>query len=119
MFPGGPSSEQIIGASRTTSGTLATVPAGHTLTANIGLTAAVAVLGTSAPTVAVSGTNAAPASGTVVARIVVSGLLAAAAASSGDFEVLVKAPAENAVDLVFTAGAAGASAVTINGWLFT
>lgn len=119
MFPGSPSQSQIIGNSRTTSGLLATVPAGMTLTANIGLSAAVAVVGTSAPTVTVNGTNAAPANGTVVAQIVVSGLLAAAAASSGDFEILVKAPPGNDVTLTFTAGAAGASSVTINGWFFS
>jgi len=119
MFPGSPSQEQIIGNALTASGLLATVPAGHTLTANIGLSAAVAVLGTSTPVVTVQGTNAAPAAGTVVARITVSGLLAAAAAASSDFEIIVKAPPGNAVTLQFTAGAAGASSATINGWIFT
>lgn len=119
MFPGSPSSDQIIGGSRTTSGLLATVPAGMTLTANIQLTAAVAVAGTSAPTVTVNGTGAAPASGTVIARLIVSGLLAAAAAGSQAFEVVVKAPSGNDVTLDFTAGAAGASAACISGWYYS
>jgi hypothetical protein len=119
MFPGSPSQAQIIGGSRTTSGLLATVPAGMTLTANIGMTAAVAVLGTSAPVVTVNGAGAAPAAGTVVARLVVSGLLAAVAAAAEDFEILVKAPPGNDITLDFTAGAAGASSATINGWYFS
>lgn len=119
MFPGSPGSDQIVGNSLTANGTLATVPAGNTLTANILLTAAVAVAGTSAPTVTVQGTNAAPATGTVIARLTVTGLLAAAAADSCEFEVLVKAPAENAVTLVFAAGAAGSSSATISGWTYT
>lgn len=119
MFPGSPGSDQVIGNSLTANGTLATVPAGNTLTANILLTAAVAVAGTSAPTVTVQGTNAAPATGTVIARLTVTGVLAAAAADSCEFEVLVKAPAENAVTLVFAAGAAGSSSATISGWTYT
>lgn len=119
MFTGSPGADQIVGNSLTASGTLATVPAGNTLTANILLTAAVAVAGTSAPTVTVQGTNAAPANGTVIARLTVTGLLAAAAADSCEFEVLVKAPPENDVTLVFAAGAAGSSSATISGWTYT
>lgn len=119
MFPGSPASDQIIGNSLTASGLLATVPAGMTLTANIHLSAAVALAGTSAPVVTVQGANAAPASGTVIARIVVSGLLASAAAGNDSFEVVVRAPAANDVTLQFTAGAAGTCSAVINGWLFT
>lgn len=119
MFPGSPGADQIIGNSLTAAGTLATVPAGNTLTANVTLSAAVAVAGTCAPVVTVQGANAAPAAGTVIARLVVTGLLAAAAADSNTFGVLVKAPPENAVTLVFTPGAAGASSATINGWVYT
>lgn len=120
MFPGSPGADQIVGNSLTASGTLVTVPAGNTLTANILLTAAVAVAGTSAPTVTVQGTNAAPGTGTVIARLTVTGVgVTASAADSAVMEVLVKAPPENAVTLVFTAGAAGASSATINGWMYT
>jgi hypothetical protein len=119
VFAGGPGQDQIVGNSLTASGTLVTVPAGNSLTANIQLSAAVAVAGTSSPVVTVQGTNAAPASGTVIARLNVSGLLASAAADSGEFEILVKAPPENSITLQFTAGASGASSATINGWIFT
>lgn len=119
MFPGSPGASQIIGNTVSATGTLVTIPAGNTLTANLLLSAAVAVAGTSAPTVTVQGTNAAPANGTVIAKISVTGLLAAAAADSVPFEIVVKAPAENDVTLQFTAGASGASSASISGWLFT
>lgn len=119
MFPGSPSSSQIIGNSLTASGLLATVPAGMTLTANIGLSAAVAVLGTMNASVAVAGTGAAPVAGTVVARVTVSGLLAAAAAVAEDFEIIVKAPPGNDVTLQFTATGAGSANACINGWHFS
>lgn len=120
MFPGSPGSDQIVGNSLTASGTLVTVPAGNTLSANILMTATVAVAGTCAPTVTVQGTNASPASGTVVARLTVQGVgVTASAADSNVMEVLVKAPPENDVTLVFTAGAAGSSSATINGWTST
>jgi len=119
VFPGGPSSDQIVGNSLTATGTLLTIPAGLTLTANIGLSAAVAVSGTSAPTVTVQGANAAPASGTVIARLAVISLATSGAADSQQFEVLVKAPAGNDVTLQFTAGTAGSSSATINGWTYS
>jgi len=119
MFNGSPSADQIIGNSRTTTGTLATVPAGNTLTANILMTAAVAVAGTAAPTVTVNGTDAAPANGTVISRLQVTGLLASAASDSAVFEIVVKAPAGNDVTLDFTAGASGVSSATISGWVYT
>lgn len=120
MFPGSPGSDQVVGNSLTASGTLLTVPAGNTLTANILLTATVAVAGTCAPTVTVQGTGAAPAAGTVIARLTVQGVgVTASAADSAVMEVLVKAPPENAVTLVFAPGAAGASSATINGWVYT
>ena len=119
MFPGSPSQEQIIGNSLTANGTLATVPAGHTLTANIGLNASVAVLGTANLAVTVNGAGAAPAAGTVISRLVVSGLLASASTGVEDFEILVKAPPGNPITLAFTISGAGSGSATINGWVFT
>ena len=119
MFPGSPSQSQIIGNSLTANGTLATVPAGMTLTANVGLNAAVAVLGTANLVVTVNGTGAAPAPGTAIARLTVSGLLAAAACGAQDFEVLVKAPPGNSVTIDFAISGAGSGNATINGWHFS
>lgn len=119
MFPGSPAQAQIIGGSLTASGTLVTVPAGMTLTANVVLNAAVAVLGSANLTVTVNGTNAAPAAGTVIARLTVSGLLAAAACGVEDCEILVRAPAGNSVTVDFTITGAGTGSASINGWWFS
>lgn len=119
MFPGQPSSEQILGNSLTATGTLVTVPAGSWFTGNVLLTATIAAAGSSAPTVTVQGTNSAPTDGTILARLNVSGLLGAATAASISHEILVKAPPENSITLQFTAGASGSSSATINGWTFS
>lgn len=119
MFPGSPGQSQIIGNSLSANGTLVTVPAGMTLTANIGLNASVAVLGSANLAVTVNGTNAAPAAGTVIARLVVSGLLASASTGVEDFEVIVKAPPENAITLAFTISGAGSGNANISGWYFS
>lgn len=118
MFSGQPNSSEIVCGSRTSTGTLITIPAGKWYTGNLTVTAAVAAVGTSAPTVTTSGTNVAPNAGTVIGRHSVSGLLAAAAAGSSSTEVIILAPPENDVTLEFTAGAAGSSSATINGFIF-
>jgi len=118
MFPGFPAASEIVCNSRTTTGTLITIPAGKWYTGTLTVTAAVAVAGTSAPTVTTSGTNASPAAGTIVGRHSVTGLLAAAAAGSSTTDVIILAPDENDVTLEFTAGAAGSSSATINGYIF-
>lgn len=119
MFPGSPGQDQIIGNSLTSNGTLVTVPAGMTLTANIGLNASVAVAGSANLTVTVNGTNAAPAAGTVIARLVVSGLLASASTAVEDFEVICKAPPENAITLSFAISGAGSGNASISGWYYS
>ena len=119
MFPGSPSQAQIVGNSLTTSGTLVTVPAGMTLTANVVLNAAVAVLGSAVLTVTVNGTNAAPAAGTIIARLTVAGLLAAAACGVEDCEILVRAPAGNSITVDFAISGVGTGSASLNGWWFS
>lgn len=109
--------ENILTGSRSTTGTILTVPAGMQWSGDIYLTASVAVLGTCAPTVTTAGTNAAPAAGSIVHRLSVSGLALTTVGDSGMTEVVVRAPVENSVTLEFTAGAAGTSTVTANGFL--
>ncbi len=118
MFPGIPNSSEIICGTRTTTGTLVTIPAGKWYTGNISMTASVALAGASAPTVATAGTNVAPAAGTVIARCDSAGLLASASSNSSYQEIIVLAPSENDVTLEFTAGANGVSSATVNGYIF-
>src|SRR6478609_5072310 len=103
---------------RTTTGTMITVPAGKWFTCDISLSASVAVLGNSNPTVTVNGTNSAPTSGTVVARLNLSGLALTTVSDSNTVSVIVKAPDENSITLDFTAGATGTSSATINGFVY-
>lgn len=82
------------------------------------MSATVAVAGASNPVVTVNGTNAAPAAGTVVARLNIAGLALSTVADSNTTSLIMKAPPENDVTLDFTAGANGTSSVTINGFIF-
>lgn len=118
MFPGQPNSSEILCGTRTTTGTVITVPAGKWYTGSVSMTSAVAAVGTSAPVLTVNGTNAAPAAGTVVARCESSGLLSSAASNSTYNEIIILAPPENSVTLDFTQGASGASSVSINGFIY-
>lgn len=108
---------QIINGSRSTTGTILTVPAGQQWSGSVLLTASVAVAGTSAPQVTTAGTNVTPASGSIVHRLSVSGLALTTVGDSATLEVVVRAPEENSVTLEFTAGASGTSTVTANGFL--
>lgn len=118
MFDGGPSASEILCNTVSATGTVITVPAGKWYTCDILLSATVSAIGTSSPAVTVNGTNAAPAAGTVVARINASGLLASATAPAATVGLVVKAPDENSITLDFTAGASGTSSVTINGFIY-
>jgi len=104
-------------STRTTTGTLITIPAGKFFTGNVLLSAQLTAAGTSQPVVTVAGTSSTPASGSTIARINVGGLLAVAISDTGETEVLVYADSED-VTLEFTAGASGTSSCSVNGFIF-
>lgn len=113
-----PAAADIINASATaTTAGIVTVPGGRWFTANIQLSATISVAGNSSPTVTyvVPGgtTGAAPANGSVLAQVNVSGSTSAATDTT---EINVYG-GNNGCTLNFTAGAAGVSSVTINGML--
>lgn len=95
-----------------------TIPAGKWFTGNLAISASASVAGTSTPTVNTLGTNAAPASGTVIGRVNVTGLALSTVTGNGSFEVIALAPPENDITIEFTAGATGTSSATINGFTF-
>lgn len=113
-----PDATNVLCGTRTTTGTIVTIPAGKWFTGTMVLSASVAVLGNSNPTISVSGTNASPASGTVIHRINLNGLALTTVANSATIDVIVIAPPENSVTLEFTAGATGTSSATVNGFFF-
>lgn len=119
MFPGSPAQNQIVGNSLSATGTLVTVPAGMTLTADLSLNASVAVLGSMTIVVTVNGTNAAPASGTTIGRLVVAGLLASASTGAQNQEIIVKAPPGNSITVDASISGAGTGNATLNGWWFS
>ena len=113
-----PDPADLRGNTRTTTGTMITVPAGRYLTANVLLSGSISVAGTSIPTVSVSGTNSVPASGTVLARMNLTGLALTTVTGTAETEILVYAPPENDVTIEFTAGATGTNSASINGFIF-
>jgi len=119
-----PPASDVINASATaTTSGIVTVPGGRWLTASVQLSASVSAVGSSNPTVTYvvpGGTsNAAPANGSTLARINVTGLSLTTVAVSGTNEIFVYGgdPEDGGCTLDFTAGAAGTSSVTINGFL--
>ena len=118
MFTGMPSADEYGCATRTTSGTMVTVPAGRWYAGDVSISASVAVLGASNPVVAVNGTNVAPPAGTVIARLNLNGLALTTVNGNMTIPVIVKAPPENSVTIDFTAGATGTSSATINGCIY-
>lgn len=118
MFNGAPGQEEIFSATRTTSGTLVTIPAGKWYSCDISLSATVAVAGASSPTVTVNGTNAAPTTGTVVARLNIAGLALTTVSDSNTISAILRSPLENSITLDFTPGANGTSSATVNGFIF-
>lgn len=118
MYPARPSASEIIANTVSATGTLVTIPAGKWFVGSITISAAVAAAGTSSPVVTVNGVNAAPATGTVIARVDAIGLATGVASNSAQASVLVKAPTGNAITLDFTAGALGTSSVSISGYAY-
>ena len=121
MIYSNPSAADTINASATATTTgIVTVPGTRWLTADVQLSTTVAVAGTSTPTVTYvvpGGTaGAAPANGSTLARVTATGLATAGAGATGYTTILVYG-GDNGCTLNFTAGAAGTSSVTINGFL--
>ena len=116
MFAGLPDASDVVGSTRTTSGTLVTVPAGRAFTGDLVVSASVAVAGNSSPTVTVNGTGAAPSSGTTLSRINLNGLALTTVADSVAHEVFVVATTDP-ITIDFTAGATGTSSASLHGYL--
>jgi hypothetical protein len=107
-----PGRTDILCNSRTTAGTIITIPAGKVWCGDLMISVSVAAAQTGTPTITVSGANAAPADGTIVHRLSVTGLALSTITDSATIPVIVRAPAGNAVTLEFAAtGSTSAAAV--------
>lgn len=118
MQDGSPAQSEILCSTRTTTGTLVTVPAARSYTGDLCISGSISVAGTSIPVVTVNGTGAAPASGTVVGRINLTGLALTTVSDSATVGIIVRAPDGNDITIDFTPGASGTSSATLNGFLF-
>lgn len=116
-----PPAADIVNASATsTTVGLVSVPGGRWLTADVQLAASVAVAGNSVPTLTFQvpgGTSgAAPAGGSVLARLTLVGLALTTVTESSTVSIHVYG-GDNGCTLDFTAGANGSSSCVINGFL--
>lgn len=110
-----PASGDLIGASRTTTGTLVTIPAGRTFMGSVSLSLSVSLAGSSQPSISVSGTGALPA-GTIHQIIGVGLALTTITNSNSMSEVFIFGGSAGAT-VTFTQGATGTSTGQIVGRL--
>lgn len=106
-FP--PLVSEIVGASRDTTGTLYTVPAGRVFRGSLSLSACVAVAGTSQPTIGIPGV--------VLHKITINGLALSSVASANTISDVYIHGGAGGVAVTFTQGAAGTSTGQITGRL--
>jgi hypothetical protein len=110
-----PPTADIIGASRTTTGTLVTIPTGRTFRGSLSVSCTIAAVGTSSPTIATSGAGVVP-TGTLL-QINATGLLASAVANSNTINDCYIFGGSAGATVTFTVGAAGTSSGQIAGRL--
>lgn len=113
-----PSVGDILGAARTTTGTILTIPAGRTASVNIQIAGSASAAGLAAPvvTLAGGGTGAEPAASTALARLSMNGLALTTVTDSCSQEVMVRAGDADAT-LEFSTGGASSASVTVSGFL--
>jgi hypothetical protein len=117
MINSNPTAGQILNGSRTTTGTIITIPAGCLASVNIQVSGSVSTLATGTPSVTVSGggVGVEPASGSTLCRLSMSGLALTTVADSAYQDVLVRTGDADAT-LQFNTGGATSASVTINGF---
>lgn len=112
---GVPDPADIVGASRTSTGTLYTVPAGRTFKGSLSLSCSISVAGNNQPSISVSGASAAP-SGTIH-QIIAIGLALTAVTNSNSMGDVYIYGGSGGATVTFTAGASGTSTGQIAGRL--
>lgn len=116
--PSGVNTTDFINGSRTTSGTVITIPANRYFAVDVQLSGAQSGAGTANPSVAFNSTSTggtfSPASGSVVSRLEIVGLLGVTASDSSVIE-FAGYSGDNGATLDFTAS--GTSSCVINGFM--
>lgn len=106
----------ILNGTRTTNGTVITIPANSMFNGSIAISASITLAGTATPRVTVAGLNSQPEAGAIVHQIAVAGLLAGIGSGGAPIDVIIKTGA-NPVTLEFNTGGASIASVTVNGYL--
>jgi hypothetical protein len=106
----------ILNGTRTTNGTILTIPPNSMFNGSIAISASITLAGSATPRVTVAGTNVQPTAGSIVHQVAVAGLLAGIGSGGTPIDCIVKTGAE-AATLEFNTGGASVATVTINGYL--
>lgn len=117
MIAYSPNPGNTICGSRTSTGTILTIPAGGVWCGDIQVAASNTVAGTATPRVTTAGTNVVPATGSVVSQLSLTGINLSTITDSNTVSVIVTAPAENSVTLEFNTGGASSASVVCNGFI--
>lgn len=112
-----PGRGRIRNGSRTTSGTIITIPANHVLNATVFIVASMSVAGNVRPTVTVAGTGGEPGDGAVLHQLALSGLALSTIVDHAAMDVVVRAN-DNPLTLEFNTGTATMASVVVNGYVF-
>ena len=107
---------KILCGSRTTNGTIVTIPPNSFFNGMCAISGSITLAGSATPRVTVVGNTVEPAGTTVVHQIAFAGLLSGIGSGGTPQEIIVKTGAESAT-LVFDTGGASVAAVSINGYL--
>lgn len=116
MIAHSPLASSVICGSRSTAGTIITIPANSTWCGDLLISASVTIAATATPTITVSGANAAPVNGTVVHRLSITGLALTTVSDSCMIELIV-VTGSDPVTLEFSLGGASSAACVANGFI--
>jgi len=106
----------ILNGTRTTNGTILTIPPRSMFNGTIAISASITLAGSATPRVTVAGNTVEPPAGAIVHQVAVAGLLAGIGSGGTPIDCVIKTGAE-AATLEFNTGGASAASVTINGYL--
>ncbi len=107
---------KILNGTRTSNGTILTIPPNSQFNGTIAISGSITLVGSATPRVTVSGNTVEPVSGSIIHQVAFAGLLSAIGSGGTPIECTIKTGAESA-NLVFNTGGASAASVTINGYL--
>lgn len=107
---------KILNGTRTTSGTILTIPPNSFFNGSCSISGSVTIAGSATPRVTVVGNTVEPAGNSIVHQVAFAGLVASVGSGGTPGELIIKTGSESAT-LEFNTGGASLATVTINGFL--